>query len=153
MTMSLRLAAIVTLALSLGTAAAHAADLRVLSSPATARVLTDLRPRIEGLTHRRLVVKVATSAQGPDKAFDAVIVYEPDAVALLSSHHLIDRMFCIGWMPPNTADGRQDRSPIYAAVSSSTRERDAAQRLVAFLSSFEGLMALTAHGLEGTPNE
>ena len=139
--------------LGLGAGAAHAADLKIVAEPAIAKVLIDLRPRIEGLTQRRLVVKVAapnalTRAQGGDEPFDAVVVYETDTVALLESNRLVDRMFCIGW----TRQGG-NRMPVYAAVSREAKEPAAAQRLVAFLTSFQGLMALTAHGLEGTPNE
>ena len=140
-----------TLTLALGSGAASAADLNVVSWPAMTQVLNDLRPRIEGLTQRRLVVTVAAPdapARAQNEPFDAVVVYEPDAVALLESNHLVDRLFCIGW----TRQGG-DRAPIYAAVSRTAKESAAAQRLVAFLSSFEGLTALTAHGLEGTPNE
>jgi ABC-type molybdate transport system substrate-binding protein len=141
----------VTLALALGTAAACAADLNVVSGPDTARVLTELAPRIEGLTQRRLVVEIAapgTLARAQSEPFDAVVVYEVDAVALLQRNHLVDRLYCIGW----TRQG-PDLVPIYAAVGREAKEPAAAQRLVAFLSSFEGLTALTAHGLEGTPNE
>jgi hypothetical protein len=141
-------------ALILSTTAAGAADLNVVSEPAMAPVLNDLKPRIEALTKRRLVVDVvapgalARRLSGGDP-FDAVVVDEPDAVSLLESNRIvIDRMSCIGW-----ARQGQQRTPIYAAVSSAAKERGAAQRLLAFLSSFEALAVITSHHLEGTPNE
>lgn len=140
------------LALVLGSASASAADLRVASGPALMQVLYDLRPRIEGLTQRRPVVTAAAPGTlkrtQSDEPFDVVAVYEPAAVASLENNHLVDRMFCVGWVKQG-----QERTPIYAAMSHAAKEPIAAQRLIAFLSSFDGLIALTAHGLEGTPNE
>jgi ABC-type molybdate transport system substrate-binding protein len=47
----------------------------------------------------------------------------------------------------------QQLTPVYAAVASEAADRQAAERLVAFLSSFEAMQTLTAHDLDGTPNE
>jgi hypothetical protein len=140
--------------LALGAAHATAADLKVVSGPVMARVLTDLKPRIEHLTKRTLVVDMVpaeamTQRLRGDDPFDAVVAYEPDAVAFLESNGtVVERLHCVGWERQG-----QERAPIYAAVSREAKERDAARRLVAFLSSFQGLMALSAQGLEGTPNE
>jgi hypothetical protein len=142
------------IALLLAPAPAGATDLNVVSGPRMAQVLNDLRPRIEGLTNRNLVVSVMAPEalkrrlSGSDP-FDAAVVSEPDAVTLLESKRIVvDRLSCIGW-----ARQGQQLTPIYAAVSSTAKERDAAQRLLAFLSSFEAMAAITALQLEGTPYE
>lgn len=239
---------------SLGLPSANAAELRVISNPAVARVLTDLDARIKDLTQRTLVVDVVaagamTSRLRTGERFDVAIAYEPDAMLLLGADQIRDgRLWCIGWTRlgvaaaagaevhgignvsrlkqsllaahsigykagdptgvqfrialsqlglldkiggklvdvgaenPLDAVGRgevelgvsyageiaaqkkarslgalpwqvQQLTPIYAGVARDAQERGSAQRLIAFLTSFEGTAALTAHDLEGTPNE
>lgn len=237
-----------------GSAPARADDLIVVSGPAMARVLTDLRPRIEALTGRALVIEVAPSPAiarrlSDGARFDAAVVYEPAAVALLKSGRLAaERLSCIGWtrlgvatsprsgapaistvalfrrallaarsigynaadasgaqfrhaltqmgvlgqidaklvdLGPRdplaaVADGTvglgvayvgeiaaapgvrslgelpwqvQQLTPIYAAVARDARGREAARRLVAYMSSFEATAVLTRHQMDITPNE
>lgn len=47
----------------------------------------------------------------------------------------------------------QQLTPVYAAVASEATDRQAAERLIAFLSSFEAMQVLTTRDLDGTPNE
>lgn len=241
-------------ALTISPPQAGAADLTVVSGPAIARVLTDLAPRIEGLTHRTLVIDAVppsalTARLSRGDPFDVAVVYEADTIALLESNRLLaGRLSCIGWtrlglaasaasvLPgignvselkqlvltarsigynagdpsgsqfrtaltqlgilekveaklidlgardPLDAVGHdavelgvayvgdiaaakglrslgplpwqvQQLTPIFAGISRDAKEREPAQRLIAFLSSFEATTVLTAHDLEGTPNE
>lgn len=251
---ALRPLLIAAAALGVSVTHAQAADLTVVSGPAMARVLTELRPRIEELTGRRLNVDVVppsamTRRLGDHQPFDVAVVYEPVAVALLKTSKLVSgRLSCIGWTRlglaasaasrvPDiaavadlrraltvarsigyNADGPsgvqfrhvlaqlglerelgpklvnvggsdpldavargdvelgvayvgdiaatagvralgplpwqvQQLTPVYAAVASEASDRQAGERLVAFLSSFEAMQTLTAHDLDGTPNE
>lgn len=233
---------------------ASAADLKVVSGPAMARVLTDLTPRIEALTHRTLLIDVVppnalTPRLSQGAPFDVAVVYEPDAISVLKSGRIAaGRLSCVGWtrlglaaapdseLPrignalqlkqvlltarsigynggdpsglqfrsaltqlgllekidaklidlgagdplealahgavelavsyvgdiASTKDVRslgalawqvQQLTPIFAGVSRDTTQREAAHRLIAFLTSFEAMAVLTAHDLDGTPNE
>src|SRR5579871_6362046 len=82
------------LGLALGIRQADAADIKVVSGPAMARVLTDLAPRIEELTHRTLVIDVAsvnavTRRLSEGAPFDVAVVYEPAAIALIESSQIV----------------------------------------------------------------
>ncbi len=240
--------------LALGAGGADAADLKVVSGPAMARVLTELTPRIEKLTDRHLVVDttpVGTVAErlSNGEPFDVAVVYEPAAVALLkNSRFVAGGLACIAWtrlglaaspgsaIPKvtdvaalrdalraahsigyNAADrsgvqfrdvlaqlglaretnarlvdlGTRDAldavargevevavgyageitstpgvralgslpwqvqqiTPIFAAIGRQTKDRDAARRLIAYLTSLEATSVFTAHDMDTSPSE
>jgi molybdate transport system substrate-binding protein len=91
------------LALALGTANANSAEIKVVSGPEMARVLTTLAPRFERLTKHTLVIELTTQAglkQRLDSGepFDVAVVDQQTAGRLLQQGTIaIDGMSCVAW--------------------------------------------------------